>query len=87
MKTASSVFNIISIILYVIVGLVVGRQRGYEFIWAFLGPAIAVCLIHKIVTHSSTRKGGGYIFQGILDIFFGSVLAGILMLCVREEDM
>ena len=87
MKAASTVFNVISIVIYIIAWIISGRQPGAGLVWIFFLPAIAVCLISIIVTHSATRKGGGYIVQGILDIIFGSLLAGIFMLCVREEDM
>ena len=87
MKAASTVFNVISIVIYIIAWIISGRQPGAGLVWLFFLPAIVVCLISIIVMHSATRKGGGYIFQGILDIIFGSLLAGIFMLCVREEDM
>lgn len=87
MKAASTVFNVISIAIYIVSWIVAGTQPGAGMVWLFFLPAIAVCLISIIVTHSATHKGGGYIFQGILDIIFGSLLAGIFMLCVKEEDM
>ena len=87
MKTASTVFNVLSIFIYIIVWIMVGREPNMGLAWIIFIPAILVCLISIIVTHSASHKGGGYIFQGILDILFGSLLAGIFMLCVKESDL
>lgn len=87
MKAASTVFNVLSILIYIIAWIAVGKQPNMGLAWIFFLPAILVCLVSIIVTHSASHKGGGYIFQGILDIIFGSLLAGIFMLCVNESDM
>lgn len=87
MKAASTAFNVIGIVIYAIAWIIVGRQPNVGAAWLFFVPAIAVCLISIIVTHSASRKGGGYIFQGIIDLIFGSLLGGIFMLCVREQNL
>ena len=87
MKTASTVFNVLSILFYIIAWIMAARQPNMQLAWIFFVPAMLVCLVSIIVTNSATHKGAGYIFQGILDIFFGSLLAGIFMLCVSESDM
>ena len=87
MKTASTVFNVISIIAYVIAWIAVGQQPNMALAWIAFLPAILVCLVSIIVVNTATHKGGGYIFQGILDLLFGSLLAGIFMLCVKDYDL
>lgn len=87
MKAASTVFNIIDIVIYIIVWIVLGKQPNMGLAWLFLLPPIIVCIISIIVTHSASSKSGGYIFQGVIDLIFGSLLGGIFMLCVREEDL
>lgn len=82
MKTTSIILNSIGIVLY--------------FAYMFTGNAFGIVIgitgmivsIMSIITMcNAKRKGGWYIFCGILDLLFGLLIAGIFMLCVSERSL
>ena len=86
MKAASVVINILSIILYAICWYLFRAMPGMNLIWIVFLIPIVVCSLSVLVALAGTPKSGGYIFQGIKDLLFGSLLGGIFMLCVPREN-
>lgn len=85
MKIASIVLNSIILAGYLIGGIVC--MTASPILGVILLLAGLPCLISIIVICTSHRRSGGFIFQGIMDILFGFLISGIMMLCIEDADL
>jgi hypothetical protein len=85
MKVASIVLNSLILAGYFIAGLVM--MIGNPLIGVLVMLCGIPCLISIIVICTSNRRSGGFIFQGIMDILFGFLISGIMMLCIEDRDL
>lgn len=87
MKVASIVLNAVSIAVNVLIQIIFAIPGTTIWISLSLAPSVITCIISIIVIATSTEKNGGFIFQGIMDLLFGSMFAGIFMLCIDAKDL